>query len=318
MSYPPIYIISLKRTPERRLSISRQLDAFNLQHQFIDGIDKFDLHSQAYREAIADQLDIDEQQLDYFFKKYHKSDLGLVACSLSHIKAYDLMIKNNISRVCVLEDDARLLPTFPQILAESQVFLRDIIMFGHLSGVINAIFKEYTRGFRSKAGKRSIRNIFSIYACSISNYACNISKLIRYKKYYPQLPLYMVYSIFLAIVRGAFLRFLKSKKARTNSRMSIVKIGGIPSLDKSPRYRFSSKHSLINPWPAMGNGTSGMGYMLTRSAAIKWKQATMDLRVAFDIVHGVLYCRGDLDLLIVHPPCIMALPAYTHYRVHTN
>ena len=311
MSYPPIYIISLKRAPERRLSISRQLDALNLQYQFIDGIDKYDLHSQAYREAIADQLDIDEQQLDYFFKTHHKSYLGTMACSLSHIKVYDLMIKNNISRACVLEDDCRLLPNFPQLLAESQVFLRDIIMFGHVSRFIKAILREHKKHLISKRGKKSLRDIFSIYSRSIY-------KLIRYKKYYPQLPLYMVCSIFSAIVREDFLCLLKSKEARVYSKMSAVKIGGIPSLDKSPRHRFSSNHRLTEPWLNKFAATSGMGYMLTRSAAIKWKQAIMDMRRAFDTVHGTLYCKGELDLLIVCPPCIIALPAYTYYSVHSK
>ncbi|MBC6414634.1 MAG: glycosyltransferase family 25 protein [Chromatiales bacterium] len=302
MPYPPIYVISLKRTPERRLSISRQLDAFNLQYQFIDGIDKYDLHSQAYREAIADQLDIDKQQLDYFFKTRHKSDLGAVACSLSHIKVYDLMIKNNISRACVLEDDGRLLPTFPKILAESQVFLRDIIMFGHASYFIWEILAMTCLKRRRGAKKRSI---FSIYESSIY-------QLIRYKKYYPQLPLYMVYSIFGAIIKNTITSFLNPKRCPLNVTVSMVKIGGIPSLDKSPRYRFSSKHTLIEPWLNPNAASSGMGYMLTRSAAIKWKQAIMNQCKQFDVVH----CTGDLDLLIVRPPCIIALPAYTHYSAH--
>ncbi|MBC6414631.1 MAG: glycosyltransferase family 25 protein [Chromatiales bacterium] len=308
MPYPPIYIISLKRTPERRLSMKRQLDAFNLQYQFIDGIDKYDLHSQAYREAIADQLDIDAQQLEYFFKTHHKYDIGSIACSLSHIKVYDLMIKNNISRACVLEDDCQLLPTFPQILAESQVFLRDIIMFGHVSGFIYTILHKPKKDLISKRG-RSISDIFSIYASSIY-------KLIRYKKYYPQLPLYMVYSIFLATARGAFMLALKSEYARTDSTISMVKIGGIPSLDKSPRHRFSSNHRLVEPCPKPATPTSGMGYILTLSAAIKWKQATMDMCLSFDDAHGALYKKGDLDLLIVCPPCIIGLPAYIHNSVH--
>ncbi|MBC6414636.1 MAG: glycosyltransferase family 25 protein [Chromatiales bacterium] len=266
------------------------------------------MYSQAYREAIADQLDIDEQQLDYFFKRYSKSKsaLGALACSLSHIKVYDLMIKNNISRACVLEDDCRLLPTFSQILAESQAFLSDIIMFGHVSSLIWKILTMWD--YKIEGKKRSIFNI----------YARSIYKLMRYKKYYPQLPLYMIYSILLATVRGAFLRFLKLKRHRFNPAMIMTKIGGIPSLDTSFRHRFRSKHSLIEPWLNSCAASSGMGYMLTRSAAIKWKQAIMYLCIPFDIVHGQLYCRGDLDLLIVYPPCVIGFPAYSYYSLHAK
>ena len=45
MSPLPIYIISLKRTPERRLYMQRQLDALNLNYQFVEAIDKYDLYS---------------------------------------------------------------------------------------------------------------------------------------------------------------------------------------------------------------------------------------------------------------------------------
>ena len=117
----PIYVINLKRNPERRLFIQRQLDALNLNYQFVDAVDKFDLESSEYRARISRILGIDEANLRYkyskFDKKYRLKGLGHIACLLSHIKTYNLILENNDDIACILEDDAVLLPTFPAILS---------------------------------------------------------------------------------------------------------------------------------------------------------------------------------------------------------
>ena len=132
----PIYIISLSRTPERKLHIQRQLDAFGLEYSFVDvdDIDKYELESKTYRAQIAKSLGIDESVLedkytavlDYVKTQYKKEEyeqqknanLGQIAIILSHIKIYDLIIKNDIDTACILEDDATLLPTFPEVLQD--------------------------------------------------------------------------------------------------------------------------------------------------------------------------------------------------------
>ena len=63
---PPIYVINLKRTPERRLYIQRQLDALGLECEFVDvdDIDKYKMESKAYRMRIARSLGIDESLIE--------------------------------------------------------------------------------------------------------------------------------------------------------------------------------------------------------------------------------------------------------------
>ena len=56
----PIYVISLKRTPERRLHIQRQLNALNLDYSIVDAIDKHDLGFPQYQAEVADLLGIDK------------------------------------------------------------------------------------------------------------------------------------------------------------------------------------------------------------------------------------------------------------------
>ena len=85
----PIYVISLKRAPERKLYIQRQLDALNLNYQVVDAIDKRDLRSPQYRAEVADLLGIDKTLVEIRGTSY--SFRSHLACALSHVKAYNLM-----------------------------------------------------------------------------------------------------------------------------------------------------------------------------------------------------------------------------------
>ena len=130
----PIYIISLSRTPERRLHMQRQLDVLGLEYQFVDAIDKFDLESKTYRMRIAQSLDIEESTLEnkyaaiINYMKTQENGCGQLANTLSHIKIYNLMVKKNIDRVCILEDDATLLPTFLEVLEITPKLEWDILL----------------------------------------------------------------------------------------------------------------------------------------------------------------------------------------------
>ena len=109
-TFPPIYVISLKRTPERRLHMQRQLNALGLKYEFInvDNIDKHEIRSKAYRMQIAQSLGIDESLIENKYdaiidyaktkqdKNWKNANLGSLAIALSHIKIYDLMVKNSV------------------------------------------------------------------------------------------------------------------------------------------------------------------------------------------------------------------------------
>ena len=124
----PIYVINLKRTPERKLYMQRQLDAMNLNYSFVDAIDKYDLQSSAYRAEISRLLDIDQV-----------IPTSIRACALSHVKVYNLMIKHNEQVACILEDDAVLSPDFPEILNASLKRHWDILLLASHSRTMRHI-----------------------------------------------------------------------------------------------------------------------------------------------------------------------------------
>ena len=126
----PIYIISLKRMPERRLYVQRQLDALHLDYQFVDAVDFKSPECQA---EICDWLGADKT-----FIKEEYGDMKQLATTLSHIKAYKLMAEHNESAACILEDDAQISPDFVAILRVAKKKSWDILMLSSQSVAIRA------------------------------------------------------------------------------------------------------------------------------------------------------------------------------------
>ncbi len=283
MSIPPIYIINLKRAPERKLNIQRQLDVFDLSYQFIDAVDRFELYDKDYRTAVADQAGIDKSKMEYLFNNWC---CGKLACQLSHLKIYNLMIKNNIPVACVLEDDAYLTPTFPKMLTASDEFSYDVLMFSHYSKMLLDLIKPLKSGYS---------RTFSLY------------KLMHYKKYYPQLNSYIVRLMILKAVAFYFERlFTGQVKYSYTSR-----IGAIPETEKSFWYKTSFKHYTARPHRSNILMGSGMGYMLTLDGAIKWKKA--GLLCTIDQIPYYLYQKREINLHILVPPCALMINKYLKY-----
>ena len=297
MSYPPIYVINLKRTPERKLHIQRELDALNLPYQFVEAIDKHDLHSLDYRRTLAQQLNIEEHKIAFM---YENIDKGSLACALSHIKVYNLMIENNISVACVLEDDGHLLPTFPDVLAASKEVSWDILMFAHQSQTTRQILGRFLRNFNSW--------------CRVILYT--LLKLILYKIFLPRLNLYTVYSILRYIAKWSTLRSL-NKLSSPNLfwlQYHAYKIGAVPSRDRSSWYKSTFGHYIAQPERIVGNNpVSTISYMLTRSAAIKWKHAIISRPFKVDIAIGYLWREENLNLYMVVPPCVTVASNHIFY-----
>ncbi len=299
MPYPPIYIINLKRTPERKLSIQRQLDAFNLNYEFVEAIDRYDLRSKEECSIIAYQLGIDTNNMETLYD--YCNDLGALACLLSHVKVYNLIIENNIPCTCVLEDDAYLLPAFPKILIAAQQISWEVLMLSSQSAYV-----------------------WKILLSSL----CGFPKLICYKKYYPALNLFTAPIIALKFMKFLILEFILRHKNRLSKHKYIKKrtlsesllwyvaceIGAIPNQDRRSWHKVAPNHYITTP-SLKPNVTSGMAYMLTRSAAIKWKQAILSDRThaithAIDLVPYQLYRKKTLNLYIVTPPCVKAIYRY--------
>ena len=287
MSIPPIYIINLKRTPERRLSMQRQLDAFNLNYQFVDGIDKHELHSKEYRAATAYQIGVDESTLEHLFEKQRHI---VLACKLSHLKVYNLMKKHRVPRACVLEDDGYLMPVFPKILAASQEAPWDILMLSHHS---STTLLELAGGY-----PKTLSDAYTI-----------LYKLMRYKKYYPQLNPYTIRLMIWEAVKF----YLRKNFYQENKHDYWCTIGAIPDPEKSSWHKITPKHYISKPYLENDLIGSAMGYMVTLPAAMKWKEEALRSNKHIDYIPHFLYQKGKINLRILVPPCVLIIRKYITY-----
>ena len=328
MKTPPIYVINLKRNPERRLFIQRQLDALNLNYQFVDAIDQFDLESSEYRAQISCMLDIDAANLEYKYSRYIHKGLGQLTCLLSHIKAYNLMLENNDDIACVLEDDAILLPTFPTVLNASSKFSWDILMLSSQSITIRNVLDELNRVYKRiiKYHNRSV--LIRCRAKKISYIHKHITKLLgipphlypkqskavmkiledyrdKYKDiiklYNPQQSLIWVLSATTSkVVKFSCYDLLQYTGCQ---------LGGLPV--KHSRQAIDSHHCIAEP---AEKPTSAMAYLVKQSTTMKWKRRALAKdSLAIDETPWELYKNERVKLRLITPPCVTATYNYLVY-----
>lgn len=114
--FDAIYVITIHRATDRRKKLIPLLQGLN--YQFFYGMDKQLLETDA---NLLSSL-YNEEKAKNFHRYSKPMTIGHVACSLSHRMVYEDMIKRNVKRALIFEDDV--VPQFdalqhiPQILAE--------------------------------------------------------------------------------------------------------------------------------------------------------------------------------------------------------
>jgi len=338
----PIYIINLKRNPERRLHIKRQLDVFGLEYQFIDvdDIDKYELESKSYRTRVARSLGINALVLenkyqaildnlksryrDTEYEKHKNANLGALATTLSHIKIYDLMVKSNIAVACILEDDITLLPTFPEILNATNKLEWDILLLASQpSQFNNPLIWHPDQCNRIKRIRIFNRDLIFIYK-KIENYdskqqKSRITSILEEYGFDPSL-----YTKQAKIVT----KILQEYDAKCANIIDTIapdsvyrelciyiktyaqiRFGALP--EKSSLKRISDDHRIAEP---RNLPLSTTGYLVKQSAAMKWKQRALATDpLVIDQIPWRLYRRQQLKLRLVTPPCATATYHYLVY-----
>lgn len=117
MNEMPVFVINLPQCVDRKHNMEIQLKKLGLPYKFIEAVDGKALSSEE-KNTLCDFKKI--------YKRYHRmlSD-GEIGCVLSHKKVYDYMIKNNIPKAIILEDDAILKNNFIDCYNELLNFDKD-------------------------------------------------------------------------------------------------------------------------------------------------------------------------------------------------
>ena len=333
---PPIYVINLKRTPERRLSIQRQLDAFDLHYQFVDAIDKFDLRSSQYRSKISRMSGIDKANMEYKYshskanKEQGRSRLGHLACLLSHIKTYNLILQNNDNIACILEDDATLLPTFPEVLKTVFKPEWDILMLSSHSSTVRRALERYNGIYRRIIKSYNYVLLMKCRARKTSYMHEHISKLLGISpSLYPEQSkavmkiLENFSSEYKDMVKLSnceknlvwFFYSIKSEAVKYYKDLieyTVCQLGGLPV--KHSRQVINTHHCIASP---AERPTSGMAYLLNQSAVKKWRSMAIDSNIsAIDSIPWHLYKDCQINLRIVSPPCVVGSYNYHKHSTH--
>ena len=114
---PPIFVINLARSIERRTHMSKMLDALDLKYEFIEAIDGEQLTDDQINEVYDEQLAI----------KYGGTILpmGAIATYMSHVKALQTIIDRNIPEALILEDDIIVSPDIKPFFEQRNKLPRD-------------------------------------------------------------------------------------------------------------------------------------------------------------------------------------------------
>ena len=102
-----IFVITLTGSKERQANIQNQLDKFNLEYEFLFGVDG--------RKLTQTEIDnfYDSKKAKTFQRELNHTEIG---CSMSHKLVYEKMINENIDCAIILEDGILLHPDFPYIV----------------------------------------------------------------------------------------------------------------------------------------------------------------------------------------------------------
>ena len=353
----PIYIINLKRNPERKLFMQRQLDALGLKYSFVDVdiFDRYELRSKTYRNRIANLLDIDEAVLERKCQAQKGRRWANIAIMLSHVQIYNSMIKNDIPVACILEDDATLLPTFPEILKTATKLEWDILMLAsqptgyhgnliqlnHTKGMV-FLQKMFTKMF--SLGRKIGVPLFNEYLLFISKKTENYNTA---KKQKSRLERFLTkYGINARLRPEQSENFAKILQEYDTKYAELIKTI-IPdnrqlSLIKHEQHiRYRTLHEHIKTYTLIQFGAlpdksslelitkhhciakprntplSTTAYMLKQSVAMKWKQqALAENPSPIDEIPWRLYKNEQVRLRIITPPCATATYHYLKYSAH--
>ncbi len=348
VTLPPIYVINLKRTPERRLHVQRQLDAFDLNYQFVDAIDKFDLESSEYRSKISCILGIKEAILEHKYatiinrakthnnKDLKNANLAELAIILSHIKAYDLMVKSVTDWACILEDDAKLLPTFPEILKITPQLEWDILLLANSSVGLSAkilensikrvrifgkdlifLSRQLKKTPSSQKGKDyRIKCLLEEYGFNSRIHSKQSESFVNAIKEYDSKYAEIAKTIMPANRRWSLIkpkRYIKYRTLRRYLKEYIfTQFGALP--EKTNMDSITDHHCIAKPRYFTYSATA---YLLRQPAAMKWKhEALAENSLAIDDIPWQLYKSAQARLRIITPPCVA--PTHSSFMYSTR
>lgn len=128
LGFDQIYLINLKRRPDRRVKMEYLFDQLGIEAKYFEAVDGKQLNK-----TYLDSINV--KQLPGYSDPYHKRDLkmGEIGCFLSHYFIWQDMVANKYEKILIFEDDIRFGPGFQRslqiIMKEAEVYKSDWELF---------------------------------------------------------------------------------------------------------------------------------------------------------------------------------------------
>jgi len=147
LTFSEIFMINLKRRPERRLKMEMILKELGIEYTYFEAVDGKKLTDE---EIAAKGITLMPEYEDPYHKRPMK--LGEIGCFLSHYMIWQKMVENNLQEVLILEDDIKFEPYFRehaiQLMEEAhRIGGYDLIYFGRKRLDDNEEFIEQSPNF---------------------------------------------------------------------------------------------------------------------------------------------------------------------------
>lgn len=132
---PPIWVISLQRSTDRRAHITHHLTAHNLAFEICDAVDGQQLTTKDL--ALYDA----GQAIQCLGRELTCGEIG---CALSHLRLHQRMVDENLDEVLILEDDAVLKFGFFEVLRRRALFPKDweLMLLSNTNGICSAWYHQ--------------------------------------------------------------------------------------------------------------------------------------------------------------------------------
>jgi glycosyl transferase family 25 len=161
-----VFVINLASAVERRKTITAQLHKQRIDFQIVDAINGQHLSPETNPEV----------DWDFASRNAFWVSKGLLACSLSHLKAYRAIVDQNLPYGLVLEDDTVLLPGLADFLLRIETHLHEnevlMLYYAAWEKCVLTAKGSLTIGQRRIVTPQNPRQLVSANAYIITNRAC--------------------------------------------------------------------------------------------------------------------------------------------------
>jgi glycosyl transferase family 25 len=113
VALPPIWVVNLERSPERRQFMQQQFASLDLSYRIINATDG--------KKLSREELQKYSKPHALKMKRRELSE-GEIGCALTHAKIYQQMLDENLEEVLILEDDIVLTQDLLEVLLQRRKF----------------------------------------------------------------------------------------------------------------------------------------------------------------------------------------------------